>query len=206
MPLGTTHWQRWPVTDAIRSSRRRRAGQRRRVPRPPPRSRGRDLAASLTPLSEEALHLKRSALVRCGRIDQLERVERSHQLIPFFGVRAEYPTSRSQMLARASSPRSPTAQRPTYLGAAKPLDHAGSSRNLSATPQHDRQAGARQDVQGRGHSPPSSRRRSASASFTVSLIVVVPSSARAAASVFSSRSTKCSRHKTQRYGRSTRIS
>lgn len=46
----------------------------------------RDLAASLTALSEEALHLKRSTLVRCGRIDELKRVECSHELIPFFGV------------------------------------------------------------------------------------------------------------------------
>ena len=123
-------------------SRRRSGGQRCRVPRMSGRDREvGDLAASLTALSEEALHLKRSTLVRCGRIDELETrpsapTSSSHSS----AFRAEYPTSRSQMLPRASSPA--IANGSTTWRTSEPpsrLTALVSSRNLSATLQHDRQ-------------------------------------------------------------------
>jgi hypothetical protein len=66
----------------------------------------RDLAASLTALSEQALHPKRPVLVRRGRIE-LKRVERAPTSTSHSSAlrgRGEYPTPRPQMLARANSP------------------------------------------------------------------------------------------------------
>ena len=92
-----------------------------------------DLAASLTALSEQALHPKRPVLVRRGRIE-LKRVERSHKRIPLLGVAGagEYPTPRPQMLARAnSSAGRQRLYRLTDLGVASRLTTLVSMRNLS---------------------------------------------------------------------------
>jgi len=45
-----------------------------------------DLAPALASLGEQALHLKCSEEMRRGRVDAIERVERSHESIPLLGV------------------------------------------------------------------------------------------------------------------------
>jgi hypothetical protein len=153
----------------------------------------RDLAPALAAFRQRALHLERSADVRRRRLDGVEGVECTDKTVPLVGVTRritdlEVADGRARQLPGGRQ----RFDHPADIRVAQPLQNAGINQKpqrhaserswrwaSASTSSAEATCRCRRDV---------ARRR---ASFTVSLIVVVPSSARAALRVSSSTSMRC---------------